>query len=45
MEQWNVYITTDTIFKNFEVLMEEHSSIFKEIEKEFKENLTEKNLA
>ncbi|MHD0314649.1 hypothetical protein [Fusobacterium varium] len=32
--------TTDTIFKNFEVLMEEHSTIFKEIKKELKENLT-----
>lgn len=37
--------TTDTIFKNFEVLMEEHSTIFKEIEKELKENLTGEELS
>ncbi|WP_308009579.1 sugar phosphate nucleotidyltransferase [uncultured Fusobacterium sp.] len=45
---WNsgmFIFTTDTIFKNFEVLMEEHSSVFKEIEKEFKENLTGEELS
>lgn len=39
---WNsgmFIFTTDTIFKNFEVLMEEHSTIFKEIEKELKKEL------
>uniref|UniRef100_UPI0025ECD612 mannose-1-phosphate guanylyltransferase n=1 Tax=uncultured Fusobacterium sp. TaxID=159267 RepID=UPI0025ECD612 len=45
---WNsgmFIFTTDTIFKNFEVLMEEHSTILKEIEKEFKENLTGEELS
>ncbi|MHD0314653.1 mannose-1-phosphate guanylyltransferase, partial [Fusobacterium varium] len=45
---WNsgmFIFTADTIFKNFEVLMEEHSTIFKEIKKEFKENLTGEELS
>ena len=39
---WNsgmFIFTTETIFKNFEVLMEEHTEIFNEIRKEIKENL------
>ena len=39
---WNsgmFIFTTETIFKNFEVLMEEHTEIFNEIRKELKENL------
>ena len=45
---WNsgmFIFTTDTIFKNFEVLMEEHSTIFKEMKREFKENLTGEELS
>ena len=34
-----LFLTTETIFKNFEVLMEEHTEIFNEIRKELKENL------
>ena len=39
---WNsgmFIFTTETIFKNFEVLMEEHTEIFNEIRKKLKENL------
>ncbi len=45
---WNsgmFIFTTDTIFKNFEVLMEEHLTIFKEIEKEFEQDLTGEELS
>ncbi|MGL4533671.1 MAG: mannose-1-phosphate guanylyltransferase [Fusobacteriaceae bacterium] len=40
---WNSGIfvfTTETIFKNFEVLMEEHSQVFNELRKEISKNLT-----
>lgn len=39
---WNsgmFIFTTETIFKNFEVLMEEHTEIFNEIRKELKQDL------
>ena len=45
---WNsgmFIFTTDTIFKNFEVLMEEHSTVFKEIKEELKKNLTGEKLS
>lgn len=45
---WNsgmFIFTTETIFKNFEVLMEEHTEIFNEIRKILKENLTGEKLS
>ncbi|MGL5099851.1 MAG: mannose-1-phosphate guanylyltransferase, partial [Fusobacteriaceae bacterium] len=40
---WNsgmFIFTTETIFKNFEVLMEEHSQLFNELRKEINKNVT-----
>ena len=45
---WNsgmFIFTTDTIFKNFEVLMGEHSTVFKEIKEELKKDLTGEELS
>ena len=45
---WNsgmFIFTTETIFKNFEVLMEEHTEIFNEIRKELKKDLFGKELS
>ena len=45
---WNsgmFIFTTETIFKNFEVLMEEHTEIFNELREVLKTNLTGKELS
>lgn len=45
---WNsgmFIFTTETIFKNFEVLMEEHTEIFNEIRKELKKDLCGEELS
>ncbi len=45
---WNsgmFIFTTETIFKNFEVLMEEHTEIFNELREVLKSNLTGKELS